>query len=301
MTIVAVPEDTSMTELWTALFDPDLPFLRYALITGLLASISFGIIGTFVVVRRISYIAGAISHCVLAGIGGGLYLQNVVGIPWITPVRGAIVVSLLAAVILAQVSKNAGQREDSVIGALWAGGMSIGFLFIAITPGYFDPMSYLFGNILLISKEDIYFVIALDLVIVSVVGIFYNKLVALCFDEEYTRLRGVHTRWLYLLLLCLTALTIVLLVRIVGIIMVIALLTLPAAIAGNIASGIRQMMVIATALSALFIVSGLGVSFSFDLPSGSVIILIATACYLLSLGIGAKILKKQDKTGSSAE
>ncbi|MCI5126005.1 MAG: metal ABC transporter permease, partial [Candidatus Electrothrix sp. AR5] len=177
----------------------------------------------------------------------------------------------------------------------------IGFLFIAITPGYFDPMSYLFGNILLISKEDIYFVIALDCVIVSVVGIFYNKLVALCFDEEYTRLRGVHTRWLYLLLLCLTALTIVLLVRIVGIIMVIALLTLPAAIAGNIASGIRQMMILATVFSALFIVSGLGVSFSFDLPSGSVIILIATTCYLLSLGIGVKHLRKQDKTGSSAE
>lgn len=272
-----------MTELWAALFDPDLPFLRYALITGLLASVSFGVIGTFVVVRRISYIAGAISHCVLAGIGAGLYLHNVLGISWISPVRGAVIVALLAALILARVSKNGSQREDSVIGALWAGGMSIGFLFIAVTPGYFDPMSYLFGNILLISKGDIYFVLMLDMVILSVVGIFYNKLVALCFDEEYTQLRGVHTRWLYLLLLCLTALTIVLLVRIVGIIMVIALLTLPAAIAGNMASGIRRMMALATLFSALFIVSGLGLSFSFDLPSGSVIILIATVCYLLSL------------------
>jgi zinc transport system permease protein len=272
-----------MPELWNALLDPDLPFLRYSLITGLLASISFGIIGTFVVVRRITYIAGAISHCVLAGIGGGLYLQNVAGVPWVTPVRGAVLVALLAALVLAQMSRNGGQREDSIIGALWAGGMSIGFLFIAVTPGYFDPMSYLFGNILLISKSDIYFVIALDCVILAVVGIFYNKLVALCFDEEYTQLRGVHTRWLYLLLLCLTALTIVLLVRIVGIIMVIALLTLPAAIAGNMASGIRQLMLLSTLFSALFIVSGLGISFSFDLPSGSVIILIATASYLLSL------------------
>lgn len=283
MTIAALLKDINMTELWNALLAPDLPFLRYALITGLLASIAFGVIGTFVVVRRISYIAGAISHCVLAGIGGGLYLQNVVGISWITPVRGAVLVALLAALLLAQVSKNGDQREDSIIGALWAGGMSIGFLFIAVTPGYFDPMSYLFGNILLISKEDIYFVIALDGVILFVVGIFYNKLVALCFDEEYTQLRGVHTHWLYLLLLCLTALTIVLLVRIVGIIMVIALLTLPAAIAGHTASGIRQMMLFATLFSALFIITGLGVSFSFDLPSGSVIILLAAACYLFSL------------------
>jgi zinc transport system permease protein len=273
----------NMTDLLTALADPDLPFLRYALFTGLLASISFGIIGTFVVVRRISYIAGAISHCVLAGVGAGLYLQHVVGISWFTPIHGAIVVALLAAVVLAQVSRHSKQREDSIIGALWAGGMATGFLFIAATPGYFDPMSYLFGNILLITRNDIFFVAALDLFILTVVTIFYNKFLAICFDDEFARLRGVKTHWLYLLLLCLTALTIVLLVRIVGIIMVIALLTLPAAIAGNYAASIRLMMLIATLLCGAFIVVGLGVSYCLDLPSGSVIILIATATYLLSL------------------
>ncbi len=274
-----------MTELLAALTDPDLPFLRYGLLVGLLASISFGIIGTFVVVRRISYLAGAISHCILAGIGCGLYLQTVAGISWFTPMHGAIIVALLSAVILAQVSRHAGQREDSIIGALWAGGMSLGYLFIAKTPGYFDPMSYLFGNILLISRQDIYFVAGLDVVILAVVCIFYNKLLALCFDEEYSQLRGVHTQWLHLLLLCLTALTIVLLIRIVGIIMVIALLTLPAAIAGSFAVSIRQMMLLATAVCALCITLGLGASFYLNLPSGSVIILIATGMYLLSLGL----------------
>ena len=277
-----------MIELLAALTDPDLPFLRYGLLTGLLASISFGIIGTFVVVRRISYIAGAISHCILAGIGGGIYLQTVQGVTWFTPMHGAIVVALLSAVLLAQISRHGHQREDSIIGALWAGGMSIGFLFIAVTPGYFDPMSYLFGNILLITKNDILFVTLLDLVILAVVGLFYNKLLAICFDEEYTQLRGVHTHWLYLLLLCLTALTIVLLVRIVGIIMVIALLTLPAAIAGNFAASIRQMMLIAILICAVCIVTGLSMSFYLNLPSGSVIILIATAAYLLSLCINKK-------------
>ena len=125
--------------------------------------------------------------------------------------------------------------------------------------------------------------IVLDIFIIVVVAVFYNKFLALCFDEEHARLRGIRTYWLYLLLLCLTALTIVLLVRIVGIIMVIALLTLPAAIAGNFAHSIRQMMFIATMICAVFIVTGLGVSYSLDLPSGSVIILIATAVYLLSL------------------
>jgi len=272
-----------MIELLAALTDPDLPFLRYALFTGLLASISFGIIGTFVVVRRISYIAGAISHCVLGGIGAGLYLQNVAGISWFSPVYGAIIVALLAALILTGVSLHAKEREDSIIGALWAGGMAIGLLFIAATPGYFDPMSYLFGNILLITKNDLYFVIALDILILVVVGVFYNKFLAICFDVEYAQLRGLRTHWLYLLLLCLTALTIVLLVRIVGIIMVIALLTLPAAIAGNFARSIWQMMIVATLICAVFIAGGLGLSYSLDLPSGSVIILIATAAYLLSL------------------
>lgn len=273
-----------MTELLAALTDPDLPFLRYGLLVGLLSSISFGIIGTFVVVRRISYLAGAISHCILAGIGLGLYLQTVTGISWFTPMHGAVIVALLSAVILAQVSRHAGQREDSIIGALWAGGMSLGYLFIAKTPGYFDPMSYLFGNILLISRQDIYFVAGLDAVILAVVVIFYNKLLALCFDEEYAQLRGVRTQWLHLLLLCLTALTIVLLIRIVGIIMVIALLTLPAAIAGSFAASIRQMMLLATTVCAVCITVGLGVSFYLNLPSGSVIILLATAVYLLSLG-----------------
>lgn len=278
-----------MTDFFQALTDPNIPFLRYALISGLLASIPFGIIGSYVVVRRISYIAGAISHCVLAGVGLGLYLQQAMGIAWFTPFVGAILAALLAAAILTVVSLHAKQREDSVIGALWAAGMAIGLLFIAKTPGYNDPMSYLFGDILLIGKSDLYFVFALDVVVVTVVAIFYNKFLALCFDEEYARLRGLNTGLLYLALLCLTALTVVLLVRVVGIVMVIALLTLPAAIAGNFSRNLWQMMLLATVFCALFVFSGLWVSYSYDLPSGPVIIMIATLLYLLVVGVLRKI------------
>lgn len=271
-----------MGEFWTALSDPNLPFLRFAVISGLLSAIPFGIIGTYVVVRRISYIAGAISHCILGGVGLGLYLQNARGISWFGPLQGAILVALLAAVVLAGVGYFAKQREDSVIGALWSAGMAIGLLFIAKTPGYTDPMSYLFGNILLITRNDIFFVIGLDVLVLGVVGVFYNKFLAICFDDEFAGLRGLRTPWLYLVLLCLTALTIVLLVRIVGIVMVIALLTLPAAIAGTFAASIRQMMLLATLLCAIFIVSGLAVSYRLDLPSGPVIITIAAVMFLLS-------------------
>ena len=277
-----------MAEFFTALTDPDMPFLFYALIAGVLSSIPFGIIGTYVVVRRISYIAGAISHCILGGIGAGLYLQNGLGVSWFGPLHGAVAVALLAAVVLSLVSMFASQREDSVIGALWAAGMGIGLLFLAKTPGYTDPMSYLFGNILLISKSDILFVLVLDILVVSIVAVFYNVFLAVCFDDEFAGLRGVATHWFYLLLLCLTALTIVLLVRIVGIVMVIALLTLPAAIAGNFAANVRQMMILATLVCVFFIVSGLAASYSLDLPSGPVIIVIAAAVYLL-VAVGMKV------------
>lgn len=275
-----------MTEFFAALTDPGMPFFRYALLTGIFASLPFGVIGTFVVVRRISYIAGAIAHCVLGGIGLGLYLETAVGVSWFGPMQGAVLVALLAAVILALVSRYASQREDSVIGALWAVGMASGLLFIAKTPGYVDPMSYLFGNILLVSRSDFLFVLALDVVVLGLVGVFYNTFLAVCFDEEFARLRGVATGWMYLLLLCLTALTIVLLVRVVGIVMVIALLTLPASVAGNFSKNILQMMLLAVLFCIAFVVSGLGVSYTLDLPSGPVIIVIAAIVYLLVLVAG---------------
>ncbi len=281
-----------MTEFFAALVDPNLPFFRYAVLTGIFASIPFGMIGTYVVVRRISYIAGAISHCILGGIGAGLYMQNALGIAWFGPLQGAIVVALLASVILAMVSLYARQREDSVIGALWAAGMAIGLLFIARTPGYTDPMSYLFGNILLITRADLFFVIGLDVLVIGVIGFFYNTFLALCFDEEYAQLRGIRTHWLYLLLLCLVALTIVLLVRVVGIVMVIALLTLPAAIAGNFSRNILQMMILSTLFCTIFILTGLGASYSLDLPSGPVIIMVAAATYLITI-IGMKLFGRR--------
>lgn len=279
-----------MTEFLAAVTDPNLPFFRYALLTGIFASLPFGIIGTFVVVRRISYIAGAIAHCVLGGIGLGLYLEKAAGVTWFGPMQGAVLVALLAAVVLTLVSRYAAQREDSVIGALWAVGMATGLLFIAKTPGYVDPMSYLFGNILLVSKQDFFFVLALDVLVLGLVGFFYHTFLAVCFDEEFARLRGVRTGWIYLLLLCLAALTIVLLVRVVGIVMVIALLTMPASVAGNFSRNILQMMVLSVLFCASFVVVGLGVSYNLDLPSGPVIIVIAAVVYLLVL-LGTRFRK----------
>jgi zinc transport system permease protein len=192
---------------------------------------------------------------------------------------------MTAALILGLVSIYAHEREDTVISALWVLGMAAGIILIAKTPGYTDPMSYLFGNILMITSADVWVVLVLDLIIVTLGIVFYNRLQALCFDEEFARLRGINTRLLYLLLLVLTALTIVLLVRIVGIIMVVALLSLPAAIAGQFCGRLWQMMTAAAGLSMICIACGLYISFSLDLPGGATIVLLTGALYLACFGL----------------
>ena len=249
-------------------------FLRHALIAGALAGIACGVVGSYVVVRRITYIAGAIAHCVLAGLGVARWLQVVHGWP-IQPAHGAVIAAVTAALVIGLVNLRVREREDTIIAAVWAIGMAIGILFIAVTPGYHeDLMSYLFGNILLIGSGDLWTMAALDaLVLVLALGL-YPQLEAVCFDEEFARLRGLNVEAYVLVLLVLT---------VVGIVLVIALLTLPAAIAGQFTRTLRGMMVVASLLAVGFTTAGLAVSYSPDLPAGATTIVIAGAAYLLVL------------------
>ncbi len=272
-----------MSEFIDALGDPGMSFLRYALLVGLLSSVSLGVVGSYVVTRRITYIAAAIAHCVLGGIGTALYLDKVVGWTWCDPMYGATAAAILSALVIGLVSMYAKEREDTVISAVWAIGMAVGVLFLYKIPGNWaaDAMSYLFGNILIVSKNDLWLVLGMD-VLVAAVGLgFYNKFLALCFDEEFAELRGVRTKVFYLILLCLTALTVVLLVRVVGMVLVIALMTLPPAIAGYFSRQLWQMMLLAVIFSAVVIGAGIAVSYPVNLPSGPVIILLAGSAYLL--------------------
>jgi len=283
-----------MIEFVQAIFNPDNQFLRLAAIIGILASLSFGIVGTYVVTRRISYLAGAISHCVFGGIGASLYLQQKTGILWIKPMYGAVISALIAAIVIGFVSLHVKEREDTVIGALWAIGMAAGILFIDRTAGYFDMASYLFGDILLISYSDITLVACLDILVVFISLFFYNKLIAVCFDHEFARLRGINVDFYFIVLLCMTALTVVLLIRIVGIVMVIALLTIPSAIAGQFSKRLWQMMLFSTLFCMVFSCFGLAFSYKYRFSTGPSIIIIAGFSYLAVL-IGSNLLKKFKK------
>jgi len=268
------------------------PFLQYALAAGVIASVACGVVGSYVVARRITYIAGGVAHCTLGGMGAARYLHEVHGWTFLEPLHGAVVAALLAAVIIGWVSLRARQREDTVISALWAIGMAVGILFIAKTPGYYeDLMSYLFGNILLVSREDLVLIAALDAVVVGIGLLYYNKLLAVCFDEEFARLRGISVEFYYLLLLCLTALTVVLLVTVVGLIMVIALLTLPVAIAGHFVSRLWQVMVVAALISIGLTTAGLAVSYGPELPPGATTIALAGGMYLVVM-LGSRIVRR---------
>jgi zinc transport system permease protein len=249
-------------------------------------------VGTYVVTRRITLIAGSLAHAVLGGMGAAYYLRSVHDWQWLHPLHGAIVAALLAALIIGWVRARGNEREDTVISALWAIGMALGIVFLFRTPGYkADMMTYLFGNIVMVDTQALQLLVILDLVVLAVTFLFYNPLLAVCFDEEFARLRGINVSLFYTLLLCLIALTIVTLVYVVGVVLVIALLTLPVSVAGRFAHKLWHLMILAAALSAVFTTAGLGVSYISDLPVGATTILLAAGVYVL-VNLGSDLRRR---------
>ncbi|OPX67638.1 MAG: high-affinity zinc transporter membrane component [Methanoregulaceae archaeon PtaB.Bin009] len=254
-------------------------FFRNALLAGLFASISCGIIGSYVVVRRMVSISGGISHAAFGGVGLG-YLFG------LDPLAGAFGFTTVIALGIGILKEKAGQNLDTLVAAVWASGMALGIICISLAPGYApDLFSYLFGNILLVPGQDILLMAVLCAIILAVVAILYTQLQAVTFDEEYARVMNLPVTRLSLLLLVLVAVTVVMLIRVVGIILVIALLTLPAATARGFTKRLHTMMAASVCLGLLFSIGGLLLSYLLDIPSGATIILLATAGYVISLPI----------------
>jgi zinc transport system permease protein len=175
---------------------------------------------------------------------------------------------------------RAKQREDTAIQAIWAIGMSLGVLFMAKTPGYTDPSTWLFGNILLVSNRDLLLLAILDIIVVFLAWRFYAQIEASSFDSEFARVRGVRLNAVFLILLAFTAVAIVLLQTFVGIIMVIAMLTLPAGCSGAFSRSLGGMMALSCLFSMLFSLCGFAAGWLFDLPVGAMTVIIAGAAFL---------------------
>lgn len=212
------------------------PFLLNGLAAGFLAlaSIACGIVGPWVVTRRIVFLAGAIAHIAIGGVGVSIYVacrwpRLFGGLP---PLVGAALASVVAAVVLAWLNARGGAQLDAMIGALWSMGMAVGILMVKLTPGYHtELLSYLFGNLALVSRSDLGLLALLNLFVVGVAFAWHKRFLAISLDREHAELEGVSTLRVDAALLVLVALTVITLAQIVGLLLVIALLSLPAATA----------------------------------------------------------------------
>lgn len=256
-------------------------FMQNALIAGILVSFASGIIGSLIVVNRMVFLAGGIAHTSYGGIGLAVYF----GFPIFL---GASLFSVGAAIIMSYLTMYEKNRIDTFIGLIWAIGMAIGVILIDLTPGYnVDLMSYLFGSILAVSIDDIYFMSILLISIIFIITFWYRDILAVSYDSQYASLRGINVKFFYTLILVLSALTVVIAIKVVGLILVIALLTIPIYLAEKLSNSLWSMMLISGILSSIFTIIGLYLSYTYDITSGATII----ATSAISLGLFLLFIK----------
>lgn len=251
-------------------------FMQNAFLAAVLVSVVCGLVGTYVVVKRIVFISGGISHAAFGGIGLGYFMG-------VNPILVAIPFSIASAILMGLTSKKVKVSEDTAIGILWSLGMAIGIIFINLTPGYVpDLMSYLFGSILTVPTGDLVIMFILDIIIIVVVYLFRREFQGISFDEEFSQVMGMPTTAIYLLLLSLVALSVVVMIKVVGVILVIALLTIPAAIAKQFTYNLGRMMILSVIMGMLLTTGGLYISYLFNLASGATIVLVLGLGFSLS-------------------
>jgi zinc transport system permease protein len=262
------------------------PFVQRMFIAVFLASITCGIIGTYVVVKRIVFISGGIAHTTFGGIGFAYYLQYL-GFIFIEPLMGALIFALASATIIGLPFIRKRLREDSTIGILWVVGMALGVLFLNQVDRSViivqDPVSILFGNVLLIKIQDLYLMLALTVLIIIITIFLYKDLQILTFDEEFARISGVKVDLSYFILMILIALTTVVLIKVVGVILVIAMLTIPAAISNLFTHNLRNMMIFAIIIGCVVTFIGSILSLNYNLPPGATIVVSLAFLFIVSL------------------
>ncbi len=246
-------------------------------VAAALLSIAIALIGPLMLINRTGYLAASIAHGSYGGVGIAIYLG-------ISVLAGATAFALALALLLAFLSQRGAKHLEVLIGVLWALGMSIGIIFIDLTPGYHsDLMAYLFGNILLVPKSDLVYMLIVDGLLLLFVWRYYHHLLAMAYDREFAMARGVRVGLLHTLLLVLMALTIVMSIRSIGLILVIALFSVPPFIAERLAKDFRQTIILSGILAFVVMVAGLVVAYTLDVSATAAIIIVASVLFFLSL------------------
>ena len=251
-------------------------FLGNAAIACLLAGVVCGIMGTYIVCRRLVFLSGGITHASFGGIGLAWYFG-------LNPILGAGVFAVLSALGLEAMSQRMRIREDSAVGILWSVGMAVGILFVFLTPGYApNLMTFLFGNLLTVTPGDLVMLGVLAAVLLLIFSLFIRPILYIAFDREFARTQGMPVGWVGGGMMVLAALAIVLCIRIVGIVLLISLLTLPAAIAGSFTRSYKKIMLWSCLVSILGTFTGLFISYRTDIPSGASTILVLASTLIVA-------------------
>ena len=270
-------------------------FMQNAFIASILASIVCGIIGVIVVEKKLVMMSGGIAHTAYGGVGLGYLLG-------FEPIIGAFLFSVSAALGIGAIKRRGGVQSDVIIGLFWSLGMALGIVFIALMPGYPpDLNSYLFGNILSVTKADLYLMIILSFLVVFIVIALFNDWKAYLFDEEFASIIGIKTVFLEYLLLVLVAMTVVVLIRVAGIILVLALLTAPSAMASIFSKRLKSRMIFAVIFGVIFCISGLWISYKLNIASGACIVILSVVCYFFTYAIRIVHIKMKRKNITSKQ
>ena len=251
-------------------------FILNSLLAGIFASISCGIIGTYIVTRRMVFLSGGITHSSFGGIGIGYYFG-------FNPIISAAIFGVLSALGVEYISKRSDIREDSVIGILWSFGMAVGIMFVFLTPGYVpNLMSYLFGSILTVSTLDIMLMLGLSIILILVFTLFYRIILFISYDQEFAKTHNIAVSFINYVLIGLVALTIVLNIKVVGIILVISLLTIPQSTANLFTENFKNIIVVSIIIGLIGAFLGLVITFKINIPSGAAIIFSLVVIFLLA-------------------
>jgi len=262
-------------------------YLQYAIIAAFLSSIVCGLIGVIIVEKKLVMMSGGIAHTSYGGVGLGYLLG-------FEPILGAFIVSILAALGIGIIKNKSTGFSDVVIGLFWSLGMSLGILFIGLMPGYPPNVTtYLFGNILSVTTFDLILMIALTVIVLLTVIVFYQDWKAHLLDQEFTKILGKRTKLLENALLILIALTVVVLIRVVGIVLVIALLTAPAATSALVTKKLSLRMLYSVLFGLVYTLFGLWVSYLIDVASGAVIVFVSISSYIVIFLISSLIRKRK--------
>lgn len=264
-------------------------YMQNALIAGILASIICGVVGTIIVEKKLVSMSGGIAHASFGGIGAGYFFG-------IEPILGGLIFAMVSAISVGQINRRTKTYKDTIVSMFWSGGMAVGILFIALTPGYPPDMtSYLFGDILAVNDFYIRVIAILTIGVILIIVSLFNYWKLYLFDEEYAKIIGIKVAVLEVVLYVVIAVSIVILIKVVGVILAIAMLTIPPATTKLFTNNLKTMMLLSMVLGGVFTISGLALSYYLNIPSGATIILVGIVVYFLSIIIKGQIIKNANK------